>query len=201
MNKIWVRWGDALKEAGFQPNQFNDSYKPEELVTILAGFIREHGQYPVTGEMKLRARRGDGFPAATTFMRLGNKQQIAAKIVAQFKDSSEWADVVAICVPLAASPGRARSAKLSSGAIDGFVYLIQSGKRYKIGATNDLAGRSKAIGVQMPDPTKTVHVIRADDPFGIEAYWHRRFAGKRTNGEWFELTREDVAAFKRRKMM
>lgn len=79
--------------------------------------------------------------------------------------------------------------------------MIKSGRHYKIGRSNAVGRRERELAIQLPEKTALVHSISTDDPVGIEQYWHKRFADRRGNGEWFNLSRDDVKAFRRRKFM
>lgn len=79
----------------------------------------------------------------------------------------------------------------------GVVYLMKSGRHYKIGRTVSLGSRERQLAIKIPVPPTTIHCIETDDPSGVEAYWHRRFAEKRGEGEWFDLSPDDIKAFKR----
>jgi hypothetical protein len=81
------------------------------------------------------------------------------------------------------------------------VYLLKAGPYYKIGKAKDLDNRVNQIRLQLPYPVEVMHSIETDDSSGIENYWHKRFAYKRANGEWFLLTDDDVAAFRSRESM
>lgn len=75
------------------------------------------------------------------------------------------------------------------------VYLIKdiSVTGYiKIGRTNNLARRLGAFKVQLPFEIEVIHIIRTHDSKTLEAELHRHFADKRVNGEWFNLTVDDV---------
>lgn len=163
--KYWARWGDALREAGFRPNEMQTAYADNLLIERLIDLIREVGRFPVIGELKLKARTDRTFPEAV---------------------SDRQSDAIA----------RTK---------EGYVYMalltLGREKRYKIGKAVLVERRTDQISLQMPEGLELVHAIRTDDAYGIEEYWHRRFAAKRTKGEWFSLSRQDISAFKRRKFM
>jgi len=89
----------------------------------------------------------------------------------------------------------------ASAEEEGCVYLVKSGQRFKIGRTNAFEQRMRTLQFQLPEKLVFIHYIKTDDPPGIETYWHRRFADKRKNGEWFALSAEDVEMFKARTVM
>jgi hypothetical protein len=199
--KFWSRWGDAIKEAGFEPNSLQGSYPREFLFEKLAALCRELGRIPTVGEMKLRKRTDPTFPNTKVYERIGRKPELVAKLADYCRTRPEVADVLAMCATSSA-PSRSTQEPRDDAEVEiGFVYLFKSGRYYKIGKSNAAGRREREIALQQPEPTTAVHTIRTDDPSGIEAYWHRRFEPKRLNGEWFNLSAADVKAFKRRKFM
>ncbi len=159
--KYWVPWGDALVEAGFAPNQWQEAYDEGVLIGKLISLTRELGKFPVKGDLL-----HEGFQ-----------------------------DVLELC-PDVADRTRHSHEKGADAEEIGFVYLIKSGRYYKIGRSNSSGRREYELAIQLPEKVTKVHEIRTDDPVGIEAYWHNRFASKRKNGEWFDLARPDINAFR-----
>ena len=200
--KYWVRWGEAVQEAGYSPNQLQSAYSDQFLLEKLAALVQELGHFPVNAEFRLSTRQDPQFPSYNTFARFGNKAQLVVRLVAFCKEREGYEDVVDICAPLYSSvdPVAPRD-KIEKPETFGSVYLLKSGRYYKIGRTNSVGRREQELAIQLPERAKITHSIRTDDPAGIENYWHRRFKESRRNGEWFELSKSDVTAFKRRKFM
>lgn len=153
-------------------------------------------------ELKLKARQDPEFPSHNTFAKFGGKAQLAARLVAFCEECEGYEDVVAICAPLSLSsaPEEISNATERLEAF-GSVYLLKSGRYCKIGRTNSVGRRERELAIQLPEQAAVIHYIKTDDPAGIKAYWHKRFGASRKNGEWFELSTNDVSAFKRRKFM
>jgi hypothetical protein len=201
LGKYWARWGDAVREAGFAPNEFQSAFDKTYLLGKLAELARDLGRLPSANELRLRKRTDAEFPSHNAFDRLGTRSQLVSQLADHCRDRAGYEDVIRLCEQYVPPDRRTPGATSPSEGENGFVYLIKSGRHYKIGRTNSAGRREREIALQLPEKAATVHVIRTDDPCGIEDYWHKRFAEKRKNGEWFELDTADVAAFKRRKFM
>jgi hypothetical protein len=196
---IWLRWGDALVEAGYSPNEFQTRISDAAVFEKYVGLVRELGRFPVEGEIRRKARSDASFPNHAVFNRFGGKEGLVAALEAYCRKASGFDDVLALCDQRARTSPPASFGKQKSGAKipTGFVYLMKSGPHYKIGRTNSVGRRGSELAIKIPVPPKTVHSIETDDPAGVENYWHRRFADKRGEGEWFALSPEDVGAFMR----
>ena len=202
IGRYWSKWSDAVREAGCKPNTKQTAFGEDWLLEKIASLTRELGHFPTAPEVRLKARCDCQFPSHNVFARFGRKAQLASALVTWCERSPGHEDVQAICAPLAVSheaTDHARAAHVEP--VIGYVYLLKSGKYYKIGRSNAPGRRQYELSVQLPERVVSMHTIRTDDPVGIEHYWHQRFAQRRKNGEWFELRAEDVSAFKRRKFM
>lgn len=197
--RYWSRFGDAQREAGFEPNERTLAYDEAVLCRSLALLARELGRFPTQADLRVKGYADPSFPSLRTFdKRLGSKPEIVAKVTAYCTANPEFSDVLAWC---ALKPEVPEADAKPDTSNDGFVYLLKSGRFYKIGKTGAVGMRERQLQIQLPEQARTVHSIKTDDPSGIEAYWQRRFEAKRKNGEWSELSAQDVAAFRRRKFM
>jgi hypothetical protein len=196
---LWLRWGDALQEAGFTRNTMQEALSNEVLVENYVRLAQRLSRLPIQGEIIRESKNNASFPSEKTFRRFGGKGKLLGAVIEFCRANAGYDDVLGFCENALrdqkhdAVPSDAPRSKITTG----FVYLMKSGPHYKIGRTNSLARREWELGIKIPVPPRTIHRVETDDPVGVEAYWHKRFDDKRGEGEWFNLNAEDVLAFKR----
>lgn len=203
--RYWAKWSDAVLEAGYRPNPMNQALPLDAVLASFAALTRELGRFPTVMDLKLRTRQDSSFPSHNTFAtRLGGRVQRAQRVLAFCQEVGGLDDVADICrsVGETAAPASEDASGSKEDVADfGFVYLMKSGRYYKIGRSVCAEKRAYEVRLVLPEELALVHKIKTDDPAGIEAYWHHRFRDRRVRGEWFNLLAQDVKAFRRRKFM
>lgn len=197
----WANYGDAVREAGFEPNTLQGPIDQQAVTRRLIELTRALGHVPTSNELRRARARDRSFPSTGVFERLGSKDERVAEALDICREHPEYRDVGRI---LEAYVSRIRAepstpSEADSGAVSyGFVYLARGHRgEYKIGRTNLVDRRIAEVGATSSVELTLIHEIKTDDPAGVEAYWHRRFAESRMRGEWFRLSGKDVAAFRR----
>lgn len=201
--RYWRNWSDAISEAGFEPNRPNERTDDSYLIHRLAVLAQKLGFFPTYADVRLERQNDGTFPTHQLFNRLGGRDVRIGLLRDYAKSNDEFSGIL----DFLPEPETIidTDAPSQNSLAEGFVYLalmqIGNQKRYKIGKAVLTARRIDQLSIQLPEELKLIHHIRTDDAFGIEAYWHKRFASKNTKGEWFSLSQDDVRAFKKRKFM
>ncbi len=201
INFYWARFGDAQREAGLQPNMMNAAHSTDLMMGSFIGLTRKLGRVPTRGDMRVERTGDRSFPDSMTYQRFGRKNDLVGKVLDYCRKRPEHADVIAI-LAAAYVPSSSVEEALPEAPDEtdrsGFVYLVKGHPgEYKIGRTNLVDRRLSELGATSSVEQQRIHEIKTDDPPGVEAYWHARFADKRMRGEWFRLNASDVRAFKR----
>jgi hypothetical protein len=168
--KFWPRWSDALREAGFKPNLLTSAYDKTELIRTFATLAKELGKIPTSADLRFKTRQEGGFPSQTTFEnRFDSVRELVKQVREYYSTEREYQKVVRLCDEYLRR-GLDRSEKSQPvEELIGFVYLVKSGRFYKIGKTNAAGRREREIALQLPEKAATIHAIRTDDPSGIES--------------------------------
>ena len=112
-----------------------------------------------------------------------NWQEMPREFAEWASNKADWSDVALIC-----SRSMAKTTRMAKkGAELGTVYLLRSGRYHKIGKSNSVGRREYELGLNTPEPCRLVHVIKTDDPNGIERYWLKRFEGKKRTESGFSF--------------
>jgi hypothetical protein len=198
IDRYWIKWSEAIAEAGFQPRTLQQKNSTDvELIRKMADLTLELGHYPTAVECRHRRYSDASFPSHATFInRFGNRLEIISKLFTLSHEESGYEGLMEILAPLMKND-EVQNLDTSVTPDFGYVYLIQMEKWYKIGFTRDILRRQGEIRLVLPSQEHLIHTIETDDPSGVEHYWHRRFADRRSQGEWFELSRADVSAFRK----
>jgi hypothetical protein len=93
----WVRWGDALAEAGFARNEWTQKRDSREILEHIALLTRSLGRLPTRAEIKMHKRWDPSFPTHST---VGNHFRTNDDLVSALRllalEHAHWSDLLGL---------------------------------------------------------------------------------------------------------
>src|ERR1700722_55869 len=129
----WRSWSAFQADAGHTPNEPNQKTEDETLLQRLAELAIDRKEIPIEADLDLKRKEDPSFPSKSCFRRWGSREALLSKL-AEYCEGKPQFKVVGQLLKQGVSGNLDR--RLVSNQIKGFVYLLRSGKYYKIGYTN-----------------------------------------------------------------
>lgn len=151
LGRFWARWSDALAEAGYGNNVMNPRLEDDAVLAALAHEVRRLGRMPTGAELRMARRNNSAFPSHNVFGRFGSKAALTSRLAEFCRSLPEYADVAAVLPTPTPHADGPPPGKADDGPDMGFVYLLRSGRFYKIGLTLNMHERFRRLKIQLPD--------------------------------------------------
>jgi hypothetical protein len=193
----WRSWSEFQADCGFTPNTRPVKIPDHVLLQRYAELAMELKKLPSTTDFRIKRNEDRSFPNLMTFERLGRLETRLAKLAAFCEPKPEFAPVVVLLKRRKFRAGL--GGKPLPKTICGVVYLTRQGGDFQIGRVRASRRRLLVESALLSQRPELVHMIKTDDPEGIERYWRARFRAKRQGRARFRLTDEDLGVFKRRR--
>lgn len=80
-----------------------------------------------------------------------------------------------------------------------FIYILESELGYKIGKSGKVEKRFNAFNIKMPFAWRVLNIfaVHHKQINQLEKFLHKRLENKKINGEWFDLSNEDISIIKK----
>src|SRR5262249_49397928 len=153
-----LRWGDALIEAGFEPNKLSTATSEAVIIQKFVRLTRDLNHLPFESEIKRRAKTDSSFPSHSVFGRFGGKAKLLAAVLRHCQENPGNEDII-ILIQKAQADAKPTVERVTKSQT-GFVYLMKSGHRYKIGHTVSVGSRERQLAIKIPIPPATIHSIK-----------------------------------------
>lgn len=140
----WTTWGAAVREAGLEPQKLNHRLDDNIVLHAAARIVQKFGRFPTAAEIRFECHADPALPSHNTFRRFGGLGGLRTRL-GTFAEEQGLSDVVAALPDHAAAPIADSPAQADSGTralVDGFVYLIKSGRHFKIGKARSVDGKT-----------------------------------------------------------
>jgi hypothetical protein len=151
--QFWVRWGDAVREAGLEPSRMSKAYDDVFLLEKLVLLTRHLQRAPIQGDIVLAPKSDPTFPSEKVFRRLGPKRQRVSRVLDFCEANPGHDDVAALWkqVIVAEQPPDPDEDDKAVPTV-GYVYLLKHGSRreYKIGRTYNMELSIRLVVVSVP---------------------------------------------------
>src|SRR3989442_14668099 len=138
----WRSWSAFQADAGPPPNQPTQRISDETLLQCFAQLALERSDIPIEADLVLKRQEDPSFPDKSCFRRWGNRNALLAKVADYCTGKGEFARVLQF---LKQGASNSLDRRLDSLEIKGFVYLLRSGKYYKIGRSNAVGRRLREL--------------------------------------------------------